>query len=210
LGKLDSALVSDSIAIRLLENGGQPRDLAQLLGNVAEMRRQLGQVNTARSTASRSLAIFQQIGDSQGVVTALINLGEIANDEGQYGAGARFYNDALINSRSRGDVPNEGLALLGLAESEFGARSYLTAIDNFSASLSVFRQTRDSVQIAYAAVGMGLTLERVAKYSDSRLMLSMADSIYGVLGSQVADPINARQKQGLRAALSRLSGAAQH
>jgi tetratricopeptide (TPR) repeat protein len=64
----------------------------------------------AASLGEESLELFRALEDRAGIATVLSNLGEVAEEEGEYGKAAAFYQESLDLYRDLGE--KRGIALL--------------------------------------------------------------------------------------------------
>jgi hypothetical protein len=82
----------------------------------------------ARALIEESLDIFRSLDETRGMALTLVNLGQVARDEGRYEQAADMFREGLLRHRDMGDKRGiqdclEGLIVAYAAQDESGAET---------------------------------------------------------------------------------------
>ncbi len=89
---------------------------ADLLLNLGIRQHKTGQFAASLDSLQKALALYQKLGDAQGIARCFGSLGDTYFSMGQYGQAAGFYHQSLLLKKAIGDRTGEVEALLGLSK----------------------------------------------------------------------------------------------
>jgi tetratricopeptide (TPR) repeat protein len=169
-------------ALRILDRLGDRRGVADLLLNLAAVRRGRGDLEGAQADQTRAARIYEEIGDRDGQAAVLASMGEALFARGDLGGAAEVFERAAAIRRRLGDRPGEASALdrLGVARTALG--------DVEEAEGALLRAREIAVDLAdrssEAAILNDLASLRFAQgeYADALLLQSRALDMYRALG----------------------------
>jgi serine/threonine protein kinase/tetratricopeptide (TPR) repeat protein/DNA-binding winged helix-turn-helix (wHTH) protein len=113
LGDYDRAMTLLSEARALFEEGGNPRDSASALREIAEVQFEKGDYPTARMSFEQALRVFRQTGAQHEVAYTLSGLGSLLYDHGLLEEAKRSLEEALRVDREIGNGTERDLTNLG-------------------------------------------------------------------------------------------------
>lgn len=115
-GRTEEGLEELETAVRLSEESSDLRELGWALFNIADLRRELGEIEPARAANQRSREILNRIGDQFGLAQTYIIAGKIEIAEGASDEAERELLEAFRLVRELRTEPDELEVLLRLAE----------------------------------------------------------------------------------------------
>ena len=155
LGDLAGELHAGQVAETKAEASADRFTEAKALLEIGIAQAQLGRTPDGLDALGKAQAIYQSMGDRNGVAEALEYSAETLDETGAIEAGRKAEESALAVYREIGDQNGEGnaLYLLGGILSEEG--DVKGARDDFTASLDLFKDTDDRNLQANAMLGLG-------------------------------------------------------
>lgn len=125
---------------------------------------QLGEIQNALDVYTRSLEIWQRIGNRQYEASAVNNLGIIHNDLGEYDKAIANYNRAIELQREIGNRRSVGIYLNNLAYAQMRLGNHEKADVSFRESLAIKQEDESSrgqrsVAVTLNNLGMNLLLK---------------------------------------------------
>jgi tetratricopeptide (TPR) repeat protein len=129
-----------------------------------------------------ALATFRELGDKLGIACALISLGNVSREEGEYEASALLCEQALSTCRELGDTHGivVSLVLLGWAEMRSGQYSQATA--HLEEALALARQLQIPNRIAFALSALGEAMVRQGDHDSAVACLEESLATRKVMG----------------------------
>lgn len=118
----------------------------------------LGDYASAEDAYARSRAIDLRVGDLDAAWMTAINLGMLRFRELQFEAAQNILGEAAAYFESRGDLGNQGKALLNLAAAEQSIPPGTLAVDHAKQAVQIFKQLSDSTEAMRALVSWGQLL----------------------------------------------------
>ncbi len=115
-GRVEQGLEELATAVALSEGSSDLRELGWALFNIADLRRELGEIEPARAANQRSRGILTRIGDQFGLAQTYIIAGKIDLAEGASDQAERELLEAFRLVRELKTEPDELEVLLRLAE----------------------------------------------------------------------------------------------
>lgn len=137
---------------------------AQLLARAAELAYRQSDYPATLSLAGESLAICREVGDQQGIASALIKLGNAATEEGDYATASGFLEEALTIWRELGDKHGTARALISLGWAALRPGDYQLAHARLEAALVLSREVGDTRSIGFELSGLGEVALRQGDY----------------------------------------------
>jgi tetratricopeptide (TPR) repeat protein len=101
----------------------------------------MNQYDKAVEQLTKSLDLFQKVGDLGGEVDVLNRLGETHSLWGRPSEAAGYLNEALTLTRNRGDLAGEAKTLSNLASVNARSNQFQQAVDLYRQSLSAYEKT---------------------------------------------------------------------
>ncbi|MDX2109491.1 MAG: tetratricopeptide repeat-containing sensor histidine kinase [Verrucomicrobiota bacterium] len=136
--------------------------LAAIHSNIAEVHRELGELDKARTHLSQSLALEEQTGNKEGIAFTLNNLGEVEMAAGDLPVAQRYQERAVILHRETGSVYGEvhSLYYLGILAHKNGqldqSRNFLettVALAEREHIMDFYCRAHGELNKVYAALG---------------------------------------------------------
>jgi len=146
---------------------GDRHGVASALVNLAEVARDQGDDERARTLCMESFTLYRALGDRWGMVGAVTLLGDVARDLGQYGDACAHYQESLDWQDGLGDTSRvaaclEGMAGVALAEGHreqaaqlLGATEALRTTDAHTVPLAPPDRARRDALIAATRATLG-------------------------------------------------------
>lgn len=128
---------------------------AILLTRAAELAYRQSDYPATESFARESLEIYREVGDRQGIASALIKLGNAATEVGNYSTAAESLEEALMIWRERGDMHGTARALISLGWTALRSGDYDLANQRLEEALAISREFEDIRSIGFELSGLG-------------------------------------------------------
>lgn len=136
----------------------------------------------ARRWHTQSLALFQDLDDRWGAVSALRELGRIAMYLGDYAQARQMTEQCLAIQRTMSDRWGIADALLGLATAIFYQGQYEEAIRLLQEAIAIAGDIGNRVFLVDVTGMMGAVLATVCRFDEGHTMLEETVAIYSSLG----------------------------
>jgi predicted ATPase/class 3 adenylate cyclase len=144
---------------------GRTSARAQLLARAAELAYRQSDYPATVSLAGESLAICREVGDKQGIASALIKLGNAATEEGDYATASAFLEEALTIWRELEDKHGTARALISLGWAALRPGDYRLANARLEEALALSHELRDTRSIGFELSGLGEVALRQGDYA---------------------------------------------
>jgi len=148
----------------------------------------MGDFEQGKSCAQQSLEMARQIGDESGIASALGQLAEVADHQGQAQRAAELYEQSLAIFVSRQDVDGIGYARLRLADVCFRAGGLARAEVQWEEALRLFRGMGTKLRQGWALGGLGAIARLRGEYPRAVELLLESLGIYLELGYRSSVP----------------------
>jgi predicted ATPase/class 3 adenylate cyclase len=147
----------ERLAAILLTDPAQGRTAARarLLARASELAYRQSDYSATKSFAGESLAIYREIGDRQGIASALIKLGNAATEMGDYTFASGFLEEALKTWRVLEDKHGIARALISSGWVALRSGKYGLAKTRLVEALALSRDLGDTRSIAFELAGLG-------------------------------------------------------
>jgi predicted ATPase/class 3 adenylate cyclase len=173
-----SALLSTATA------QGRTAAHAKLLARAAELAYRQSDYEATIAFAGKSLAIYREIGDKQGIASALIKLGNAATEGGDYRAASELLSEALAIWREREDKHGTARALISLGWAALRPGDYLLAKARLEEALAISRELGDTRSIGFELSGLGEVALRQGDYGRATQLLEESLALRTQLGNK--------------------------
>ena len=150
---------------------------ARLLTAQAEALRVLSEFTQAAETAERALALWRQLGDTDGITRCLNLLGITAMLADDFDQAERRLAEALPLARRIGDLPVVALVLNDLGRVALALQDWPTAQTRFVESMDLRRRLGDIRGGCSSLNNLGLVHRYQGEYAAARVLLQEAVSI---------------------------------
>lgn len=137
---------------------------AKLLARAAELAYRQSDYPATTALAAESLAICREIGDAQGIASALIKLGNSATETGDYATATKYLEEALQIWRELGDKHGTARALINLGWAALRPGDYELANARLEEALAISRGLGDTRSIGFELSGLGEVALRQGDY----------------------------------------------
>jgi predicted ATPase len=147
----------ERLAALLLTDLAQGRTAARarLLARAAELAYRQSDYPATTSFAGESLAIYRDVGDKQGIASALIKLGNAATEVGDYATATGFLEEALKIWRELEDKHGTARALISLGWVALRPGNHPLAKERLVEALALSRELGDTRSIGFELSGLG-------------------------------------------------------
>jgi len=147
----------ERLAAILLTDPAQGRTAARarLLARAAELAYRQSDYPATASFAGESLAIYREVGDKQGIASALVKLGNAATELGDYATASGFLEEALMIWRDLEDKHGIARALISLGWAALRPGDYPLAKARLVEALDLSRDLGDTRSIGFELSGLG-------------------------------------------------------
>jgi CHAT domain-containing protein/tetratricopeptide (TPR) repeat protein len=162
-------LFQDNLAV--YRRNGDLRNRLVMQTEIARCLLDAGDADGARAAGREALDGWRAIGDTEGIVNSLQNLGEAARWQGDLQAALSFYEEELRRA-SKAEDRSRALNALGVTLSAAGDSD--AAIARFQAALAETRGRGDSANLAIVLTQLGNALYDAGRLAQARTKLLLA------------------------------------
>jgi predicted ATPase/class 3 adenylate cyclase len=157
---------------------------ARILARAAELAYRQSDFSATMSLAGESLAIYRQVGDRQGIASALIKLGNAATEIGSYAAASGFLEEALKTWRELADKHGMARALISSGWVALRSGKYGLAKRRLIEALALSRDLGDTRNIAFELSGLGEVALRQKDYLRATQLVEESLALRKQLGNK--------------------------
>ena len=129
--------------------------MAYVLNNLGNVALSEKDYTRAHARYVESLALYQELGDNQGIAMAFINLGELARSCGDDKQAACYYEASLALYREMDDNWHIAIVLHNLGHVMHHQGDYQHAVTLFQESLRLYQAVADRFGVALCLAGLG-------------------------------------------------------
>ncbi|MBC2698014.1 MAG: tetratricopeptide repeat protein [ANME-2 cluster archaeon] len=189
-GKWDYALQILEEALEVSKN--KDKIYGILLDSISSILINKGDYNLASEKLNQALEIQNVLGDRSGIVTTLINRGNIHQLKGEYKDALDKYNEALEIINELGDRSRIATTLHNMGNIHQSKGEYDAALDKYNEALEIKNELGDRSGIADTINNIGIIHQLKGEYEDALEKYNEALEIKNKLGdrSGIADTIN--------------------
>jgi len=134
---------------------GRTAARARILTRAAELAYRQSDYSATMSFAGESLAIFREVGDRQGIASALVKLGNAATEMGDYATASGYLEEALKTWRELEDKHGIARTLISSGWVALRSGKYGLAKARLIEALALSRDLGDTRNIAFELSGLG-------------------------------------------------------
>ena len=116
---------------------------------------------------NRALQAARSLDDDAGLMTTLLNLGEVASRRGNYSEAEKYYQEGLLIAQNTNCTEKISNFLIYLGFIVFFRGNYIQAKEYFSEALSLARNIRHDENIADLLAGLGLLAYHHGEYTQA-------------------------------------------
>jgi predicted ATPase/DNA-binding XRE family transcriptional regulator len=174
--------------MRLLEAGGSTIDSeARALGlaTAGFLAFHQGDHQQARALSSESLALYRELGDTAGIVGALLNLGRIALQQAAFAQAESLLFESLALYRELGDAAGAADALRGLALVAKDRGDLARAAQLGKECLALYQQLGDRRSVARALYNLSTVAYWQGEFERAATLAGQAARCFEELGDQM-------------------------
>jgi predicted ATPase len=173
-----SAILSTEIA------QGQTAARAKLLARAAELAYRQSDYPATNTFAKESLGIWRELGDRQGIASALIKLANAATEGGNYGIASGYLEEALAIWRELQDKHGTARALISLGWISLRSGDYALANARLEEALAISHELGDLRSMGFELSGLGEAALRQRDYGRARQLMEESLSLRRQLGNK--------------------------
>ncbi len=137
-----------------------------------------GDYDDARTMAEESVALYRELGNTQGLLQALSVLGTTLSNQGEYELAKQYHEESLALDRQEGNVWNISRALGQLAELAFSLGDYDTAQTYWEESLALDRELADEHSVAITSNNIGEVLRARGDFERAKEQFSAGLALF--------------------------------
>jgi predicted ATPase/Tfp pilus assembly protein PilF len=163
---------------------GRTAARARILARASELAYRQSDFPATMSFAGESLAIYREVGDRQGIASALIKLGNAATEMGDYPAASGFLEEALKIWRDLEDKHGTARALISLGWVALRSGKYALAKTRLMEALALSRDLGDTRNIAFELAGLGEVALRQQDYMRATQLVEESLELRRQLGNK--------------------------
>lgn len=138
---------------------------AKLLARSAELAYRQSDYPATSALARESLEIYREVGDRQGMASALIKLGNAYVEVGDYRAATEYLEEALGIWRQLEDKHDIARALISLGWAALRPGNYALAKTRLAEALALSRELGDTRRMGFELSGLGEVALREGNYT---------------------------------------------
>lgn len=184
LGRYDAALEEYGKAQQAYERAGLKRELAEALDEKGRLYDLLGDSRSATRTFYRSRSIAQSIGNTSGVISSTIALGDLERRRKRYQRADEYFDRAFASAKAVGDTQNVLEVLLNRSTNDLARNHLQAALESARAAKQAAQDNGNKPAIALASYLEGeVTRARGEPQQAIALFAEAAD-----LQSELRDP----------------------
>jgi tetratricopeptide (TPR) repeat protein len=157
---------------------------AKILARMAELAYRQSDYPATAALASESLSICREIGDQQGVASALIKLGNAATEGGDFATATTHLEEALAIWRALGDQRGVARALINLGWVALRPGDYALAQKRLEEALAFSRQLGDTRSVGFELSGLGEVALRQGDYARAKRLVEESLALRRQLGNK--------------------------
>jgi len=139
----------------------------------------------AHSLLDRSLALFRELGDKEGIAFALNSLAIVARSEGDLSGGMKLQEDSLALMREIGNKWGIALVLMNMGVGQRAQGDHAKAAKLHEQSLQLFRELGDKRYIARMLINLGIDSRDKGDLKQSRRLLTESLSLSREMGEKI-------------------------
>ncbi len=157
---------------------------ARLLARAAELAYRQSDYPATISLAGESLAIGREMGDKQGIASALVKLGNAATEVGDYAAAIECLEEALTIWRDLEDKRGIARALISSGWAALRSGDYQLANTRLEEALTISRDLGDARSIGFELAGLGEVALRQGDYARARRLVEESLELRRQMGNK--------------------------
>ncbi|MFN3195336.1 MAG: adenylate/guanylate cyclase domain-containing protein [Chlorobiota bacterium] len=157
---------------------------ASILGNIGFMYRNQSDYPKALDYYQKSLLIFEEINNKQGIAANLGNIGTIYDYQGDFDRALEYYNKAMDLKKELKDKNGEAALLANIGLVYYFKADYDKALNNFVLSREFYEEVGNLNGQASNLGNIGLIYQKKGDYSKALVNYKKAAGIYDNLGSK--------------------------
>jgi tetratricopeptide (TPR) repeat protein len=142
-------------AVRVLEQGGDPADLAAAINNLADLHQQQGNFTQALDYLKRASTLLEQGGDPTDLAVVLNNIGRIYQAQGEVAQALRYYEHALNFFEQLGNLAGIATALNNMGTIYLYQGGIVQALGHFERALMLNERVGNLAEISIILNNLG-------------------------------------------------------
>jgi predicted ATPase/class 3 adenylate cyclase len=166
--------------------GASPRTAARAkaLTRAGHLAHNLGDFTAARALFEEGLTLWRELGDRQGIATALNDLGWVVSCQGDYAVARAFSQEGLVLWRELGDRQGVATSLHNLGFVATCQGEYAAARALHQESLALRQALGDKRGIAFSLAHLGRAMHKQGDYRGATALLEEALARFQEVGAK--------------------------
>jgi predicted ATPase/class 3 adenylate cyclase len=163
---------------------GRTAARARLLARAAELAYRQSDYAATVAFAEESLSIYRELGDKQGMASALIKLGNAATEAGDFATASEYLEEALAIWEELDDKHGTARALISLGWAALRPGDYFLANARLEEALALSRELGDTRSMGFELSGLGEIALRQGDYARATRLLEESLDLRRQLGNK--------------------------
>lgn len=164
------------VAVRLVQAGKDPFELALAHGYLANAYVALGELPRAATHYRKASEIWRRLGNLGELATTLNNLAVLLHTQGQFQAAQQVAAEAVDLAQRTGYTRSEAIALLTLGDVHLALGEYPDALESYTTGLEKAYQSMEAQAIAYGTAALGECHRLLGDHQKSAVLLRQAEA----------------------------------
>lgn len=156
---------------------GEPKTEVEKLFETGMQKYDQSQYQEALEIYKQVLAIYQKIGDRQGISKASYAIGAVYIQLNLYSQALKFLQESLVIHQELNDKVRVGKDLISIAIVHWRQGQYYQALEFYKRALVIHEELGDRANIAHSLNGIGVVYEGLAEYSQALKFYQMSLAI---------------------------------
>lgn len=161
---------------------GENGDVANCLGNIANVCRAVGNFDKAMEYHEMARSIFHQIGDEYGESGCYLNMGNVFNEKGRFPEAFDCHEKALSAFRNYGDLASMATCYLGHGDTYRLQSQSSEALKYYKEALKIKQDIGDVMGVATCHGNLGTTYGVMDNLAESEKEYGIARGLYESIG----------------------------
>ncbi|HTM47658.1 MAG TPA: tetratricopeptide repeat protein [Bryobacteraceae bacterium] len=189
LGKTDLAIQALEECRTLYSEAGHKRGVAQALNGLANLKRNMGDLDGAKRLHEQALSLSREIGNLDGIADGLNSLAIILKQQGDYSGAKKKYREALALRRQGGAKGPLAVILNNLANAQLEQGELGEVKDLYTQALAIARESGGKRMIARSLNNLGLAMRHECAFADAKSMYQESIALRKQLGDSTGEAL---------------------
>jgi tetratricopeptide (TPR) repeat protein len=189
LGKTDLAIQALEECRTLYSEAGHKRGVAQALNGLANLKRNVGDLDGAKRLHEQALSLSREIGNLDGIADGLNSLAILLKQQGDYDGAKKKYREALAIRRQGGAKGPLAVILNNLANAQLEQGELGEVKDLYTQALAIARESGGKRMIARSLNNLGLAMRHECAFANAKSMYQESIALRKQLGDSTGEAL---------------------